>query len=690
MAHIDNLVAAIPGAALRRQIEDEIRELKRERFGLVFERHIPEITVLPRVTARVGSMVLRRDDMTGAVYRVKGLTAGRATIVPTDGKSEPGDVSASELLVVKSFGEPIYPALTPVGVVRRGSAERPHHAVINGENLHALRLLGHTHAGQVDCIYIDPPYNTGAKDWTYNNRYIDDKDAFRHSKWLSFMHRRIVLAQRLLKPDGVLIVTIDEHEVHHLGMLLEQMFPEALVQMVTIAINPSGTDGEGFSRVDEYAYFVFFGGAQPNPTFEDFFGPEDKSRARWWHEFIRSGPSWLRAARENLCYPIKIDANGRIAGVGVPLKGPDDARPLRDGKHQLAWPVRTDGRLGIWSMEAKRVLEMYPKGHIVATKPARGTWSIRYLLEAARQAVEAGEVEVQGYDQYGGVILPQKHGRVVPKTIWHRVRHAAGASGGTGMLGALLGAGGVFSYPKSVYAVRDALDAAVGDRLDALIVDFFAGSGTTLHATFLLNAEDGGNRRCVLVTNNEVKAETAARLAAKDCFSGDPEFEAAGVFESVTRPRIAAAVNGTRANGDAIPGAYLDGRELAEGFAENVEFFRLDYLDPDDVGLDRQFAAILPLLWLRAGGRGDRGQRAPGDAYLLPTGAPFGVLLDESRFAEFQDALTARTDVTHVWLVTDSPDAFAWMHSRLPSGLRVLMLYEDYLRSFRTDTERAL
>jgi adenine-specific DNA-methyltransferase len=107
-------------------------------------------------------------------------------------------------------------------------ADAPWHTLIEADNYHALQLLDYLYAGQVDCIYIDPPYNTGARDWKYNNDYVDGNDGWRHSKWLAFMEKRLKLAKRLLKPDtGVLIVTIDEHEVHHLGMLLEREFPEA-------------------------------------------------------------------------------------------------------------------------------------------------------------------------------------------------------------------------------------------------------------------------------------------------------------------------------------------------------------------------------------------------------------------------------------------------------------------------------
>ena len=146
----------------------------------------------------------------------------------------------ADLVVVAEFRDPIYPGLVSTGTVERGG-DKPYHSVINAENFHALQTLLFTHRGKVDAIYIDPPYNTGARDWKYNNDYVESDDQYRHSKWLAFMERRLLLAKELLNPDdSVLIVTIDEKEYLRLGLLLEQMFPEATIQMVTTSINPSG------------------------------------------------------------------------------------------------------------------------------------------------------------------------------------------------------------------------------------------------------------------------------------------------------------------------------------------------------------------------------------------------------------------------------------------------------------------
>ena len=275
------------------------------------------------------------------------------------------------------------------------------------------------------------------------------------------------------------------------------------------------------------------------------------------------------------------------------------------------------------------------------------------------------------------------------KTVWLDRRYDAGTHG-TELVRKLLGKPGLFPFPKSVYLVRDSLAAVVRNRPHALIVDFFAGSGTTFHATCLLNAEDGGYRRSILVTNNEVSQKTARKLNKAGHYRGDPVFEARGIFEQVTLPRCEAVVTGRRPDGTLIPGKHVDGPPFRAGFSENIEFYRLDYLDPDDIDLGCQFDAIHPALWLAAGGIGDRVKPDEAIGFSIPTCSRYGVLFKESRFRQFKEALQQRPEVTHVWLVTDSEEAYAEMRSALPGELTISMLYRDYLRSFRLNTERNL
>ena len=213
MARLEDLIKDIADARLRNQIAAEVGKLKaRKKFGLVFEQHLPEVVQLPGLPVKPGARVAKRTDKNAGFFLVTNAVNGkRVSILPERGGGEevfPKD----ELVVVKRFGEPMYPALVPVDRITR-VAGKPFHTLINADNFHALQVLLYCYEGCVDAIYIDPPYNSGARDWKYNNDYVDRSDQYRHSKWLSMMKRRLELAKRLLKRDGVLIVTIDENEI---------------------------------------------------------------------------------------------------------------------------------------------------------------------------------------------------------------------------------------------------------------------------------------------------------------------------------------------------------------------------------------------------------------------------------------------------------------------------------------------
>ena len=694
MAKLEQLLSAVSNPELKAELEAEVASLKgRMRFGLVYERHLPETVIVRDVDGlKVGDYVRRRKEAhNGHDYRVVDVNGSTATLIDVNGASTNGDTiecPLNELLAVKPFGEPTHLGLWSLGGVRR-SDTRPSHAVIDGENFHALQLLTFIYESQVDCIYIDPPYNTGARDWTYNNRYVDVNDRYRHSKWLSMMEKRLRLARRLLKRDGVLICTIDENELAHLGLLLEEVFADARRQLVTICINPAGAAGEGLSRVEEYAYFCFLGDAQPAATDDDMLvdpardGTETAIHGIRWERLMRGGNAWYRASRPNLCYPILLTADRtRIVRAGEPLVGEEEERPAEIDGVPVAWPVRQDGRLGIWRVDAARLNWLAERGYAMVTE-RNGNLTLKYLLSGTVDTIEAGSIDVIGRGDRGQVLVQARERQRRAKTMWYRGRHTAGGGGGTYLLNALLGERNLFSFPKSVYAVRDALAIAVGNRPDALIVDYFAGSGTTLNATCLLNAEDGGSRRSIMVTNNEVSPERARRLNRAGHYRGDPEFEREGIFEAVTRPRCEAAITGKRADGATVEGAYLDGRPYADGFEENAEFFRLDYLDADGVELGRCFDSIHPVLWLAAGGRGERPFVDDNAQYLLAPQCAYGVLFDEDAFRDFEDALAGTDGITHVFVVTDSEEAYAEIRERLGPGVETAMLYGDLLRHSR-------
>ena len=271
------------------------------------------------------------------------------------------------------------------------------------------------------------------------------------------------------------------------------------------------------------------------------------------------------------------------------------------------WPLRRNGDEGNWRASPQYLRELLDAGFakLGAYSKSGDRWSLLYLGKAQIRRIEEGELVVVGRDADQSVKLQRAGTRsLMPKTVWNRSSHRAGEHG-TNLLKRLL-PGRSFPFPKSLYAVEDALRIAVAERPDAVVLDFFAGSGTTAHALMRLNREDGGRRQSISVTNNEVSSDEAKMLHQEGRRPGDPEWEALGIFDYITRPRITAAISGATSEGESIRGHYQHGEEfpMADGFEENVEFLKLTYLDPVDVELGRAFTAVAPLMWMRAGGLG--------------------------------------------------------------------------------------
>ena len=248
---IDVILARVKDEALRSELRSQIARSEAKRnFGLVFERHRPERVRLREHPLRPGMIAALKDDPDGPSYEVLHIdedTAVVRKIQSPDGsplaehQQQEDRRPLNNIVALAGFGEPIYPGLKVLGSIDRGQ-DKPSHIVVKGENHHVLEALQFTHAGKLDCVYIDPPYNSGSRDWKYDNHYVDENDAYRHSKWLAFMERRLLLAKRLLNPESaVLIVTIDEKEYLRLGLLLEQIFVGAAIQMVTSVISAKGT-----------------------------------------------------------------------------------------------------------------------------------------------------------------------------------------------------------------------------------------------------------------------------------------------------------------------------------------------------------------------------------------------------------------------------------------------------------------
>lgn len=199
MAAINDLIQQITDPVLREQIQKEVNKLtKQKKFGLVFEEHLPECTPLYDIPVKRGSAVAAKAGKVSDIYIVQSIADGIAACIKKDTREE-ATFPVDELVSVAEFGEPIYPYLKPIDTVCNAPDSSLWHTLIEADNYHALQLLEYLYAGKVDCIYIDPPYNTGARDWKYNNDYVDGNDSYRHSKWLSFMEKRLKLAKSAVK-----------------------------------------------------------------------------------------------------------------------------------------------------------------------------------------------------------------------------------------------------------------------------------------------------------------------------------------------------------------------------------------------------------------------------------------------------------------------------------------------------------
>lgn len=700
---IDALLARIDDQTLRRDLRAEIAKLRQKRqFGLVFEEHLPERVSLPQHGIRRGAKVVRRgqeESDPGVVLRVRD---GEATVTGTEDAEE--IVAADELVVVAEFGEPIFPGLKRLSSIDRGG-EKPAHVVIKGENYHALEALQFTHAGKVDCIYIDPPYNTGARDWKYNNDYVDGDDAYRHSKWLAFMKRRLLLAKELLNPeDSVLIVTIDEKEYLRLGLLLEQLFPQSVsdngagtvVTMVSSSISAAGvTRRRRFGRSSEYIFFVQLGDSAVSPVAlpEDWNPVRTKNKAKIrWNLLLRSGTNTARDVSQIRFYPIfvKNSSDGPVIhSVGSPFVGEDIHSVICPDGTSAVWPIRKDGSEGVWQVSRETLCGLMAEGFVKLGKWRGGETTVYYLKRGEANKVRNGTIPVIDHAADGSIVTDSTgyQPSFVPTDLWRISTHDAG-NNGSRLLSALL-PGRKFPFPKSLYAVEDALRFFVVNKPEAVILDFFAGSGTTAHAVMRLNRQDGGARQSISVTNNEVSADEDKRLRKGGFRPGDKEWEELGICEFVTRPRIETAITGLTPAGEPVRGDYKypDECPMADGFEENMTFVELEYLDAEVVELDRAFEAIAPLLWMRAGSAGpvlieshdSAGRRK---AYVMSDN--YAVLFNPDRWRSFLDKLPET--VTHVFVVTDSPSAFANVAAELPAGVEVVRLYENYISTFAINT----
>ena len=341
--------------------------------------------------------------------------------------------------------------------------------IIEGDNYHAISVLNYTHKGKIDVIYIDPPYNTGAKDWIYNNNYVDKDDAYRHTKWLSFMNHRLRLAKNLLSEKGIICCTIDDYELPRLWLLMDEIFNQNHRGTIIIRINPGGRKSKKKVAV-QHEYALFYSRNSSTMISQIPVLPEEKSHSYtqdeygWYEErnLRKEGADSLAKKDSERFFPIFYDP--KTKKISTKIKYDVEILPIDSNKQKR-----------IWRRNSETVDKMTENKDVFVKNTRNGN---------------------QIYFKFRGGLKGE-----TPKSIWTDTKFSA-SEYGTQILDEILGEREKFLFPKSPHATAECIKAA-SDKKNAVILDFFAGSGTAGQAVLELNKKDDGNRKFVLCTNNE-------------------------------------------------------------------------------------------------------------------------------------------------------------------------------------------
>ncbi len=378
--------------------------------------------------------------------------------------------------------------------------------LLEGDNLHSLRLLEKTHKGKVDVIYIDPPYNTGSHDFVYDDSYVDSIDGYRHSKWLSFMEERLKIAQLLLSKSGCIFISIDANEFAQLKLLCDSVFGENNFIGCLIWRKKTGGGQTDEFFVTEHEYIM---GYRKSPDFKwieytqdanpDDYKYEDKKGQYKIVKLEKWGSSAHREDRPTM-YSAIIDPDGNEI-----------------------YPIAPDGKDGRWRVGLDRLDRLINSNRVHWQKDKSGRWT-----------------------PYEKVYFSEAKGKLLKsRSILYDVAETGTA---TKLLTSIFGRKDVFENPKPVEIIKFILKHTTGN----IILDFFAGSGSTAQAVMEFNAEEDTERHFILCTNNEN-----------------------GICENVTYPRIQTVISGVRE----------DGSRYSDGLPANLKYYRTDFVSKDEEDL---------------------------------------------------------------------------------------------------------
>lgn len=375
--------------------------------------------------------------------------------------------------------------------------DAPNHILVEGDNLEALTALSYTHEGKVDVIYIDPPYNTGNKDFVYNDRFVDSEDDYRHSKWLSFMERRLRIARRLLSDKGVIFISIDDNEQAQLKLLCDEVFGKDsfLGNVIWEKTDSPRMDVKGFYNRHDYIlvykcpYFELK--RIPQNRIPEHYNKVDEEGKRYYLK------------------PLRLMGGHKSDSLYYGIECPDGS---------VIYPTEKNGDKGCWRWSREKFVKENNRIELVKTKKG---WSVNYRIYAENIS-DMPVATIWSFEKVGST-------RTAKANLTQIISQS------------------IFSYPKPIDLIT--YIGKIASSHNSIILDFFAGSGTTLHATMQLNAEDGGHRQCILVTNNEN-----------------------GICENVTYERNKRVIQGyTTPKGEDVPGLT----------ANTLRYYKTDFISRD-------------------------------------------------------------------------------------------------------------
>ena len=503
--------------------------------------------------------------------------------------------------------------------------DKPTHILIEGDNYHALSVLNYTHERAVDVIYIDPPYNTGNKDFRFNDSYVDREDPYRHSKWLSFMRKRLVLARNLLKDSGIIVVSIDDNELAQLRLLCNEVFFERnFVAILPTIMNLKGNQDQfGFAGTHEYTlvYCKDINGAHIN----HFNIDEQEVQEKWQEDgsgfFKRganlkaSGAEATRQDRPKMYFPVFVSKDDRVYVTE------DDKPPaILKGKCDEIYP-KTEGKEMRWRWEKKK-----------------------FVNDSAEIIVVRNNGEISLYKKQRPSLsdLPSRK----PKTLFYKPEYSS--RNGTNLLKLMFG-GKIFDNPKPLELIKDLIFLTTSKQ--ATVLDFMAGSGTTGHSVLALNRSDGGKRQFILCTNNENN-----------------------ICSDVCYPRLQKVIRGFKKAND----------ETVEGFGGNLKYYRTAFVpqEPTDKNKELLTKEAVEMLCLRENTFEFVSET---DSFKLFKNKDHytGIVFDQLAIPKFKKAVSKFDKPISVYVFSLGDDDFSDEFTDMKKAVRVCPRPEAILRVYR-------